>query len=216
MHASCMTKGGATAPTLLPQEERQLLQIDPQIDILQKHPWPPLHPHGGEVENAADAGVGQGVIVLLRRLGGDGEDPNLRSRLGNHLGQLLTGAYCEAANLPPDHLGIVVDPGDDVEGSIVEAEVAGEGAAEISHADDHQRVPAIEAEERIQVLGEEVHLVADTADAELAELREVLPDLGRREMIAARQLLGGDALDALLLEVAQTAQVEGEPVESER
>ena len=66
------------------------------------------------------------------------------------------------------------------------------------------------------MVGQGVDVVADAADAELAELGEVLADLGGGEVVALRHLLRGDPVDAELLEMAQAAQVEREPVEGER
>ena len=114
------------------------------------------------------------------------------------------------------HLGgIAVDAGDDLEGPLVEAQVAGQGAPQVAHADDHQLVVAVEAEEVVEVGGQLVDVVADAADAEAAELGEVLADLGGGEEVAAGQLLRGDPPQPLGLELAQAAEVDREPVEGE-
>ena len=94
-----------------------------------------------------------------------------------------------------DLLGVVVHPGHHAEGAVVEAQVLGEGAPQVSHADDHHGVLAVEAEQGVQVVGQGVDVVADAADAELAELGEVLADLGGGEVVALRHLLRGDPLD---------------------
>src|SRR5260370_32762534 len=42
----------ARAAPLLLEEERQLLEVDAQVDVLERHPRPGLDPDGGEVEDA--------------------------------------------------------------------------------------------------------------------------------------------------------------------
>jgi hypothetical protein len=75
---------------------------------------------------------------------------------------------------------------------------------------------SVEVEQAREVVGEAAHVVADAADAELTELREVLADLGRGEMEMAGELLRGDVVDPLRLELPKRAQVDREPVDGER
>src|SRR6202049_1577880 len=206
----------APAARLLLEEERQLFEVDAEVDVLQGDAGAGLDADGGGVEDAADGVVGEGGVVVLRELAGDGEDADHRSGFAHDLRQVGGVADGEAGEGAADLARIVVHSGDDVEGAVVEAEVAGEGAAEVAHADDDHRVIAVEAEERVEVLGELGDLVADAADAELAELGEVLADLGRRQVIAPRHLLRGDARETKLLQLAQAAEVEREAVEGER
>jgi hypothetical protein len=77
-------------------------------------------------------------------------------------------------------------------------------------------VLAVETQEGVEVIGQGLDVVADAADAELPELGQVLADLRGGEVVALRHLLRGDPLDAELLEMAQTAQIEREPVEGKR
>src|SRR5690606_40387997 len=60
------------------------------------------------------------------------------------------------------------------------------------------------------------YLVADAADAELAELREVLADLRRRELVVVRQLGRRHPLHPPCPQLLQAPQVERQAVEGER
>ena len=57
------------------------------------------------------------------------------------------------------------------------------------------------------------HVVAVALLAEFAEAAEILTDLGGRDVHLRAQRIGGDADDALVVEVIQIAVVAGEPVD---
>ena len=84
-------------------------------------------------------------------------------------------AACETvADLLVEH----VEEGDDLEAFLPEAGVVGEREAEVAGAHDGHAEAPVEAEDLPQVPAEILHVVADAADAELAEVGEVLADLG--------------------------------------
>ena len=74
------------------------------------------------------------------------------------------------------------------------------------------RTPAIEAEDLAQVPAQILDVVADAADAELAEVREVLADLRRVEMELLGERLRRHSPHAGALERGQAAQVDREAV----
>ena len=59
------------------------------------------------------------------------------------------------------------------------------------------------------------HVVADTADAELPEIRQVFPDLGGVEMKLLGQRLRRDRADARAFEHVQAPEVDGQTVGGE-
>ena len=74
---------------------------------------------------------------------------------------------------------------------------------------------AIEAEDLAQVALQIADVVADAADAELAEVGEVLADLRGVEVKLLGERLGRDRADAGVLERVEAAQVDGKPVGGE-
>ena len=103
----------------------------------------------------------------------------------------------------------------DLEAFLPEARIVGERQAEVAGAHDGDAQPAIEAEDLPQVAAQLLDVVADAADAELAEVREVLPDLRGVEMELLGERLRGDRLHAGGVELVEAPQVHGEPVGGE-
>src|SRR3954454_11039197 len=94
--------------TFSPQKERQLLQIDPQIHVLQRHAGEALEADGGEVEDSFDAGGGQSVVVFLGGFGGDGEDSDLGAGGADDVAKVRGGANYQIRRPAADLLRIVV------------------------------------------------------------------------------------------------------------
>jgi hypothetical protein len=84
------------------------------------------------------------------------------------------------------------------------------GVSEITGADDEQAPLAVEAEDLDNILTEFTHVVANSPYAELAEVREVLSDLGRVEVEPLCQLLAGDGFDTEVEELIDASQVDRE------
>ena len=111
---------------------------------------------------------------------------------------------------------IAVDSRNHFEACVVKADVTRQSASEMPHADDDDRPLLIETEELVQLFGERIDLIADATDAEVAELRQVFTDLCRGEMESLRKVLRRDGVEALRLQLAKTAQIEGETVQCGR
>ena len=71
---------------------------------------------------------------------------------------------------------------------------------------------AIEAKDLAQVTAQLGDVVANAADAELAEVRQVLADLRRSEVELFRQGLRGDGLDPAGGKLVETPEIDREPV----
>src|SRR5262249_16494689 len=120
-----------------------------------------------------------------------------------------------AARLLADFLAQVVEQRRDLEALLPEARVVGEREAGIARAHDSDAQLAVEGEDLAQMPLEVANVVADAADAELAEVREILSNLRGVQMELFRERLRRDRANARLLERRQTAQVHGKPVGGE-
>ena len=83
-----------------------------------------------------------------------------------------------------------------------------ECVTEVAGADDEQTPFAVEAEDLSDILTELAHVVADAANAELPEVREIFPNLSGVEVEPLRQLLTGNGFDAEIEELVDASQVD--------
>ena len=120
-----------------------------------------------------------------------------------------------AARLLADLLLQRVEQRRDLEPFLAEARIVGEREPEVAGAHDGDAQLAIEAENLAQVALQIADVVADAADAELAEVGEVLADLRGVEVKLLGERLRRDGADAGVLEHVQAAQVDGKPVGGE-
>ena len=104
-----------------------------------------------------------------------------------------------------------VEERDDGEAFLPESRIVGEREPEVAGAEDRDAHRPIESEDRPQVPLQLLDVVADAADAELAEVRQVLPNLGGVELELLGQRLRGDRLDAGRVERVQAAKVDRQP-----
>ena len=88
---------------------------------------------------------------------------------------------------------------------------AGDRLTEPARADESDIVLALRAQDLADLGEQRVDRVADTALAELAEVREIAPDLRRVDVRVVGDLLRGDALLAHLLRLREHLEVAGEP-----
>ena len=120
-----------------------------------------------------------------------------------------------AARLLADLRAQVVEQRDDLEAFLPEARIVGQRQTEVAGADDRDAQLAIETEDLAQVPLQIADVVADAADAELAEVREVLADLRGVQVELLGERLRRDRLDAGRLELVEAAQVDRQPVGGE-
>src|SRR5262249_32914875 len=117
-----------------------------------------------------------------------------------------------AARLLTDFLSEIVEQRRDLEAFLAESRIVGEREAEIAGAHDRDAQLAIEAQDLSQMALQIADVVPDAADAELAEVREVLADLRGVEMKLFRERLRGDCADAGVFERVEAAQVDGKAI----
>ena len=94
-----------------------------------------------------------------------------------------------------------VEHRDDLEAFAAEARVVGQRQAEVAGAEHRHPQLAVEAEDLAQVQLQILDVVADAAHAELAEVGQVLADLGGVQVELLGQRLRRDGLDAGGLEL---------------
>src|SRR5439155_14066987 len=195
------------------QEERQTFQRHCEIHALELHALRYLQCAWREVQDRLDAG-GHDLLDNLRRRGG---------RHGQHrdadavalyrlpeIAHVVNGAA--AARLLADFGRLRVEQRGDLEAFLPEAGIVGQRQTEIARADDGDTQLASEAENLSKMPLEIADVVADAADAELAEIREVLPDLRRVEVKLLGEGLRRDRLDAGVFERRETPQIDRQPI----
>ena len=127
-----------------------------------------------------------------------------RLQLARHVARAHDGHAVHAA---PDLGRVVVEDHRDAESLAAEAPVVEEGRAEVPESHQGQRPLAVEPQDARELRLETRHVIPDPAHAELAEVGEVLPDLGGVQSEALGQILGGDGLDPVLLELLEAPRV---------
>ena len=113
----------------------------------------------------------------------------------------------DAAQLGADLRGVVVEDRDDVEAVVGEDRRAGDRLAEPARADERDVVLARGAQDAADLGDQRVDVVADAALAELAERREVAPDLRRVDVRVLGDVLRRDGAATHLLGLRQHLQV---------
>src|SRR5262245_13656105 len=117
-----------------------------------------------------------------------------------------------AAGPLSDFVANIVEERGNLETLLTEPRVVGERQSEVARADDRDSQFAVQAKDLPQMPAQVADVIADAADAEFAEIREVLADLGGVEVKALGEPLGRDGLHAGGLELVQAPQVHREPV----
>src|SRR5262245_21605711 len=146
----------------------------------------------------------------LRGLGRHGDDGDLDATRLELARQIPAGQDRHAPDVAADLGRILVEDRGDPEALAREPLVVEERGAEVAEAHQRHRPLAIEPEDLLELGLEAGDVVTDAAHAELAEVREVLPDLRGVEVEALGELLRGDGLHAVLFELLQTARVHRE------
>src|SRR6185503_6526947 len=119
------------------------------------------------------------------------------------------------ARLLANFRALVVEERQDFESFLSEARVVGQREPEVAGADDGDPQLAIEAQNLAQMALQIADVVADAADTELAEIREILANLRGVQVELLGEGLGGNRTDAVAFELVETPQVHGEAVGGE-
>ena len=117
-----------------------------------------------------------------------------------------------APRLLADLLVPVVEERRDLEAFLPEPRIVGERKAQIAGAHDRDAQLLIQSENLTKMPLQVADVVADAADAELAEVRQVLADLRGVQMELLGQRLGRNRADAGAIELVQTAKIHREAI----
>ena len=94
----------------------------------------------------------------------------------------------------------------------MKAAIRKERRAHVADADEHHWLQAARAQQVDDHLRELVHVVAEAARAELAEVGEVLAQLRGFDARDFRQRLAGDSANVVRLEPLEAAQIDGQTI----
>ena len=101
---------------------------------------------------------------------------------------------------------------DDPEPLPLEAAIAEQRPAKVAHPHDHHRLKALCAEPFRDHLDQLLHIVTQSARAELPEVREILPQLSGLHTGRLGQHLAGHGVNAVVQQPMQAAQINRQPV----
>src|SRR5438045_1487836 len=198
------------------QIEGQTFERHREIDALQLDIVRHLQRAGREIENRLDARRNHEIDDALRRRSGYGDHGNRDRVVPRELLQLVDVVDRHAATrLLTDFGAQVVEEREDLEPFLPKPGVIRQREPEIAGADDRDAQFAIESENLSQMPLEVANVIADAADAELAEVREVLADLRRVQMELLGQRLRRDRAHAGSFELIEAAEIYREPVGGE-
>src|SRR4051812_33513669 len=169
-----------------------------------------LHQRLGVVEDDLDAGVDEVAGHALRRVGRHREHADDDVLLVDDLAEVGVGPHPQLASLADglaDLAVVGVEDRDDPEAVVGEDVRARDRLAEVARTEQRDVVLAARPQDLADLGDERVDVVADAALAELAEARQVAPDLRRVDVRVVRQLLRRDRVLAHLLGLGQDLQV---------
>lgn len=109
----------------------------------------------------------------------------------------------------PIFFGVVVEDHHDVEAAGGEALIASQGVPHVACADQCHVPNAVHLQDGLQLVDQELDRITRCLLAELAELRDVLADLGSGDAHVVAQLLRGGGAHALFGHTLQRPQVDG-------
>src|SRR5436305_10423405 len=169
------------------------------------------------VEDDLHSRLDEVVRNPLRRLGGHREHSHHDVLILHHPVELVVGAHREPPRLAvradglPDLALVDVEDRHDSEPVVGEDVRAGDRLAEVAGAEQRDVVLARGAQDLADLRHQRVDVVAHAALAELAEARQVAPDLGGVDVRVVGELLGGDRLLPHLLRLGEDLEVTREP-----
>src|SRR5688572_30129387 len=181
----------ATLLISLRQVERETLERHGQIHALQLDVFRYLQGAGREVQNGFDTGCDDLIhdgLRMRRRHGDDGDVEPLTPH--DPLELLDVVDRYPAPRLVANLLVGRIEERGDLEPFLTKPGVISERETEIAGAHDGHAQLSIEAENLPQVPAQFLDVIADAAHAELAEVREILANLGGVEMELLGERLG--------------------------
>src|SRR4051812_34253777 len=195
-------------------EVERVEQVDRRARGVDRHVRRHLHERLGVVEDDLHARLDEVVGHALSRLVGHGEHAHHDVLLVDHLLELVVAAHPQLGAFPDglaDLARVGVEDRDHPEAVVGEDVGACDRLAEVAGAEQRDVVLAAGAQDLADLRDERVDVVADAALAELAEARQVAPDLRRVDVGVVGELLRGDRVLAHLLGLGQDLEIAREP-----
>ena len=139
----------------------EYLQLDGQVDLADRNVWCHVEHRRCEIEHRGDARRHQPVSDVLRRVCRSGDECHRDVLLTHDVGQIRDRVHDHGAELPADLVRVCVERGDDVEPALGEATVVAQGLAQVARPDDGDVVLVGEPELSVDLLAEQLGVVAD-------------------------------------------------------
>ena len=163
---------------------------------------------GREVQDRLDAGGDHLVDHALRRIGRYRNHGNPDLLFRGDAAELLDVENRHAeARLLSHLIRQRVEERDDLEALLAESGVIGQREPEIAGAQNGDFQLALQAKNLTQVALQVLHVITNAADAELAEVCEIFPDLRRVQVKLLRKRLRRYRLHACRIERIQATQI---------
>lgn len=158
----------------------ELFQMDGEVNGGDRCVRVYLEQHGGEVEDAANAGFDHDLGYLLpdrRRHREQAQSDALRS---DHVGKFMNGSNrnlgCTRGG-STDLGGVVIESGDDLKASLGESPIGQQGPTEVTDTHKHNVRLLVDAEDRPDLFNQFRDAIAHARSTKLPEIAEVLSDL---------------------------------------
>ena len=163
------------------------------------------------VEDDAHACVDEIVGHLLRGAGGHGEHADDDVLLANDVFQAPFVVDRRRPELASDLRFVLIEHRGDVDPVLGEDRGAGDRLTQSPRPDERDVVLTLGAEDLADLSEQRVDRVTDPALAELAEVREIAPDLRRVDVRVVGDLLRGDALLPHLARLREHLEIARKP-----
>src|SRR5688572_1016583 len=191
--ARCGRAGRARRATLLVplrKVERQAFKRDREVHALELDVLRNLERAGREVQDGLDPGGDDLLDYRLRMRSRNGDDRDVQPFPSNDALELLDVVNRHTATrFVTDLLIGRVEERRDLEPFLAESRVVGQCESQVAGSHDRNPQVPIEPEDLPQVAAQVLDVVADTANAELAEVRQVLANLRGVELVPLRKRL---------------------------
>src|ERR1051325_3878749 len=185
----------------------EVLQFDGEVDVTHHHFLRHNEHDGREVQNAGDACVHQSVCDFLRGLGGHRDDCHFHVLLANDLGQLVDSEYANREFSVAEPLHVHVECSPNFEPFLLKAAIGKQSRAEISDADEHDRLQAARAQQVCDHARELLDIVAQSAGSKLPEVSEVFAKLRGFHTRDLRERFARDRANVIGLQSLQAPKI---------
>ena len=167
----------------------------------------------GEIEDGGDARVHQVLGRTLGAFGRRGDDADLDVLLGHHGLEVLGAVHFQAVDDLTDLEGVAVEDAHDVEAAGAEFTVVQDGFAQVADAHERHAPFTVDPQGGGDGRNEGGYVIAHAADAEFAEVSQVLADLGAVDPAGFGQGGGGDDFNAVARKIFQHLHIGGQALD---